>query len=278
VSNLAGIGKSGRKRLSKVLERSSGVITSASVAEAIGVSPSEANRLLSRWCRNGWLSRVKRGAYIAVPLDSSTSDILLEEPFLIAESLYHPGYVGGFSAVKHWDLSEQIIETVHYFSTKQCKDLNPIHGGIRFKLKTIKAHKLFGTKNLWYGSQKIKISDPTKTMVDIFDDPSLVGGMTIVYDVLTEYVTSEYCDFSKLYEYAEKMDNKTIFKRLGFLLDTKFDVIPDAFTDLHHHLSAGYSGFDPAVESYRTVEKWKLKVPASWKDEYDRKKRDTKNR
>ena len=52
--------------------------------------------------------------------------------------------------------------------------------------------------------------------------------------------------------------------------------MPDAFLGLENKLSAGYSGFDPAVESNRTVDKWKLKVPSSWKDEYDRKKRDIK--
>lgn len=43
-------------------------------------------------------------------MDSTTSEILIEEPFVIADSLYRPGYVAGFSAIEHWDLSEQIIE------------------------------------------------------------------------------------------------------------------------------------------------------------------------
>ena len=272
MNRLAGIGKSSRERLSNVLEHNPGVITSSIVADTVGVSPKEANRLLSRWHKNGWLSRVKRGAYISVPIDSTTSDILVEEPFLIAESLYHPGYVAGFSAVKHWDLSEQIIETVYYFSTKQVKNLKPVHGGIRFQLKTIKQYKLFGTKTLWYGSRKVKISDPTKTLIDLFDDPALVGGMTVVYDILAEYLASDHCNYNKMLEYAERMNNKSILKRLGFVFDTKLEVMPDEFVGIEENLSAGYSKFDPAIECSRTVEKWKLKVPASWKDEYDRKK------
>ena len=269
---LAGIGKTGRKRLSKVLEGNPKVITSAIVAKVLSIPSKEANRMLSRWCNSGWLYRVKRGAYISVPIDSVTSNIILEEPFVIAESIYHPGYVGGFSAIKYWDLTEQIIETIYYFSTKQLKERNPIYGSIKFKIKTVKKNKVFGTKTIWYGSKKVKISDPTKTIVDILDDPKLVGGMTVVYDVFNEYIETEYCDFKMLIKYAERMNNKTIFKRLGFMIDVKFKEMPEEFLDIKEKISSGYSNFDPLVNCKFIINKWKLKVPASWKKEYDRKK------
>ncbi len=205
-------------------------------------------------------------------MDYTSSDIQLEEPFVIADSLYHPGYVAGFSAIKHWDLSEQIIETVYYFSIKQVKERSPVYGSTRFQLKTIKENRLFGTKTIWYGSKKVKVSDPTKTMVDIFDDPKLVGGMSLVYDVFKEYMDSKYCDFRLLQEYVEKMNNKTIFKRLGFMIDARLNDVPDELMGLNNCISSGYSNFDPMVDSKFIVEKWKLKVPASWKKEYDRKK------
>jgi predicted transcriptional regulator of viral defense system len=272
MSDLAGIGKIGRTRLSKVLERNPSTINATDVAKLLDLTTKEANRVLSRWCANGWLYRVKRGVYIPVPMDSTSSDILIDEPFVIADSLYRSGYVAGFSAIKHWDLSEQIIETIYYFSTKQVKERNPIYGSTRFQIKTIKENRLFGTKTIWYGSKKVKVSDPTKTIVDILDDPKLVGGMSVVYDIFKEYMETKYCDFTTLREYAERMNNKTIFKRLGFMIDTKLNKIPDELMDLNNYISSGYSNFDPIVNSKFIVEKWKLKVPASWKKEYDRKK------
>lgn len=272
MSGLAGIGKTGRTRLSKVLESNPRVITSATVVKILNLSSKEASRVLSRWCKNGWLYRVKRGIYIPVPIDSTSSNIILEEPFVIAESIYHPGYIGGFSAIKYWDLSEQIIETVYYFSTKQLKERNPIYGSIKFKIKTIKNDKMFGTKTIWYGSKKVKVSDPTKTIVDILDDPKLVGGMTVVYDIFNEYIETEYCDYEMLINYVDRMNNKTIFKRLGFMIDVKFNEIPKEFEDIKEKISSGYSNFDPLVKCKFIIEKWKLKVPISWKKEYDRKK------
>jgi predicted transcriptional regulator of viral defense system len=269
---LAGIGKSSRNRLSEVLERNPKVITSTIVSTILSVSKGEANKLLSRWNKSGWLHRIKRGAYVPVPLDSTSSDVILENPFVIAESIYRPGYIGGFSAIKHWDLSEQIIETIYYFSTKQWKKRNVSHGSIKFKIKTIRENKFFGTKTIWYGSTKVMVSDPTKTIIDILDDPKIVGGMFVVDEIFSEYTNSEYYDVELLLSYAKQMGNKTIFKRLGFMLDLMFEEVPEGFDNVKNNISSGYSMFDPSVGGKSIVEKWKLKVPSSWKRKYDRKK------
>ncbi|MFK5895109.1 MAG: type IV toxin-antitoxin system AbiEi family antitoxin [Pseudomonadota bacterium] len=272
MGDLAGIGKKGRTRLSKVLESNPRIITAGTVAEVLSLSSIEASRILSRWCKNGWIYRIKRGVYIPVPMDSTSSNVILEEPFVIADSIYCPGYIGGFSAIKHWDLTEQIIETIYYFSTKQIKERKPIYGLTKFKVKTVKKNKIFGTKTVWYGSKKVKVSDPTKTIVDILDDPKLVGGMSVVFDVFNDYIETEYCDLKKLINYADRMNNKTIFKRLGFMIDAKFNNVPEDLVNLKDKISSGYSNFDPMVNGRHIVEKWKLKVSTSWRNEYDRKK------
>ena len=50
-------------------------------------------------------------------------------------------------------------------------------------------------------------------MVDLFDDPSLVGGMAIVKDVFTEFFESKHYDFNLLLSYIQKIKNKSIYKR-----------------------------------------------------------------
>ncbi|MCK5541781.1 MAG: hypothetical protein KAI40_03745 [Desulfobacterales bacterium] len=272
MNEIAGIGKSYRRKLSRVLERNFGVITARLVSETLDVSTQESGRLLSRWCKNGWLLRIKRGAYIPIPIDSTSNKIILEEPFLIAEMVYGPGYVAGFSAAKHWDFSEQIIETITYFTCKKVKDRNPSHGGIKFKLKTINRRKVFGLKTLWIANKKIKISDPSKTMVDLLDDPKLVGGMSIVGDFFSEYFDSKYYDIELLIKYAKGMNNKTIFKRLGLLFEIKFNVSDEILSIILDNISTGLSKFDLTTPSDCIITKWQLKASKFWKKEYDRKK------
>jgi len=272
MSELSGIGKSYRNKLSRVLENNYSVITPNLVSETLNISVQEAGRLLSRWNKSGWIKRIKRGSYIPIPLESTTNKVIVEEPFLVVDSLYGSGYIAGFSAVKHWDLTEQIIESVTYFTLNKVKNRNPIHGGIKFKLKTISKHKLFGFKTLWIGSKKIKISDPSKTMIDLLDDPKIVSGITIVIDFFSEYFDSEHYDFDLLIQYAHQMKNKTIFKRLGLIYETMFNANEEVLSLFLKNISSGFSEFDPTVSSTHNIVKWKLKASEFWKKKYDRKK------
>ncbi|VAW26772.1 hypothetical protein MNBD_BACTEROID06-303 [hydrothermal vent metagenome] len=269
---LAGIGKSYRLKLSKVLEQNFAVITPNLVSKTLSISTQESGRLLARWCKNGWIYRIKRGTYVPIPINSTSSDVILEEPFVVVESIYGPGYIAGFTAIKHWDFSEQIFETITFFTCQKVKNRNPCHGGIKFKIKTIANYKMFGLKNLWFGNIKVKVSDPTKTMIDLLDDPKLVGGISVICDFFSEYIESEYYNFDLLIQYAHKMRNRTIFKRLGLILETKFNVTDKSLDVLLKNISVGLSEFDPLIPSNDVIHKWRLKVPAYWKKEYDSKK------
>ena len=269
---LSGIGKSYRNKLSRVLEKNYSVITAKLVSETLEISVQESGRLLSRWNKTGWIKRIKRGAYIPIPLESTTSKVILEEPFLVADSIYCPGYIAGFSAVKQWDLSEQIVESVTYYTLRKVKNRNPIHGGIKFKLKTVSEHKLFGLKTLWIGSKKVRVSDPSKTLIDLLDDPKSVGGITIITDFFSEYINSEYYDLELLVQYARQMKNRTIFKRLGLIYETMFHADEKVLSVFLKNISSGFSEFDPTVPSRYRIAKWKLKTSDFWKTKYDRKK------
>lgn len=277
MAHIAGIGKQYRKKLSLVLKTNSYLITSLEVSKTLGVSAQESGRLLSRWYKSGWISRIKRGVYIPLSVSANSNEAVIEEPSLIANSLFGKGYVGGFSAVKHWDLSEQIMEVTTYFTLKKVKDRNPIIGGSKFNLKTISDYKLFGLSTIWVSNQKIMISDPTKTIIDMLDDPRLAGGVRILNDVLEEYLDSKYFDINKLIEYGLKMKNRTIFKRLGFLMQVKFEADKDTVLRLHELISPSYSDLDPTLECEHFLQDWRLKVSSSWLKEYDRKRRNIRN-
>lgn len=274
---MAGIGKEARRKLASVLQKHPGVLTSEVVSHSLDVTRKEASRLLSRWNFSGWVQRIKRGAYVPLTLEASNLDITDEDPYMIISSIYNEGYVGAFSAIKHWDLSEQITETVYYFTSTHVKKRDEHIGSFQYKIKTVTKDKFFGLKPLWFGSKKVYISDPTKTIVDLLDDPKLVGRMTVVFDIYSEYIDSEYCDYEKMLNYIERMNNKTIYKRLGFMLETKFGKLPDQLIEIENKISSGYTFFDTLLPSKSIVEKWMLRVPNSWKVEYDRKKRSFNN-
>ena len=273
MKRLSGIGSKSRERLKAVIEASDGVLKPGLVSKTLSLSQMESARLLSRWCHAGWLKRVKQGVYWPVSLESNPNEIAIEEPWVVAENLFSPGYIGGFSAVKYWDFSEQIFEPIVYSTINLVANRNVTYGGIKFKLKTIKPYKVFGTRIVWKNSLKIKVSDPTKTIIDFLDDPVFGGGMRVIEDFFLEYWQSKYKDMDLLVRYAKKMKNKTIFKRLGFLLEIRNLVDINIIEFLRENISSGYSEFDPSMKSKHFLSKWNLKIPLSWKREYDRKKR-----
>lgn len=248
------------------------MLTAQSASRVLTLSRLEAARLLSRWHNAGWLKKVKRGVYWPVQLEEDPDETAIEYPWLIANSLFAPGYMGGFSAVKHWDFSEQIFESVVYLTVKSIAKREMIFSDTKFKLKTIKPYKVFGTKTVWRNSVKIPVSDPSKTIIDLLDDPPFGGGMRSVMDFFMEYWSSEYKNIDLLIKYARKMRNKTIFKRLGFLLEIKEIADSKTIKRLKKNISSGYSEFDPSIEGACVLRKWNLKISRFWKKEYDSKK------
>lgn len=260
-----GIGTEYRQKLAIVMKAAKGIITPKLVSKTLNLPTQESGRILSRWHQQGWVKRIKHGVYIPIAVDDMTGESSMEDSWILATHLFSPGYIAGFSAVKYWDFSEQLFETTTFFSTKKIKNRHPVIGNTRFQLKTISDYKIFGTQTVWRENTKTLVSDPTKTIADLFDDPCIVGGMRIVQDIFQAYKESNFFDLKKLIDYAEKMHNKTIFKRLGFLMENMEQYELIAEYDLLKKISTGDSLFDPTVKNTSTARRWNLKIPEAWK-------------
>ena len=267
MNQLEGIGTPDRERLSTVLRASKGSVSVGQAAKALNVSRTDAAKMLSRWCKKGWLSRIKRGLYVPVPLESRSVDIPLEDPWIIAEKLYTPCYIGGWSAAEYWDLTEQIFRTTIVITEQKPRDRNPILMGAQYKLKTIGKKKVFGLKTVWRGQVKVLVSDPTRTILDMLSDPKLGGGIRSVEDMLKSYLHSEMRDLNLLVKYARNLGNGAVFKRLGFLLERNAPAEKNIIKKCQTDLTQGNVKLDTSLKSDRLITRWKLWVPESWKTE-----------
>jgi predicted transcriptional regulator of viral defense system len=266
MNDLSGLGKLDRKMLTLLLRKTQGVISVAQTAEILEISRPDAGKRLARWALKGWLSRIKRGVYIPVPLESTTANISLEDPWIIAEYLYHPCYIAGWSAGEYWGLTEQIFRTVVVKTTQKPNKRRPVINGTQFLLITTPQKIMFGLKTLWRGQTKILMSDPTRTIVDFLDNPTLAGGIRPTIDMLNTYLQSEHKDLPLLAEYAKRMNNRAVFKRLGFLLECYAPAEKKLISICQKNLSAGKSQLDPKLKGKRLITRWHLWVPQNWKD------------
>jgi predicted transcriptional regulator of viral defense system len=264
MNEVSGMGKGDRKKLSAIFRETKGTISVQDAADALKTNSTDAAKMLSRWARKGWLSRIRRGLYIRVPLESYTPDIRLEDPWIIADRLFSPCYVGGWSASEYWDLTEQIFRTVVILTTQKPRNRFPIIKGTSFMLRTISEKAFFGTQSVWRGQVKISISDPSRTIIDLLTDVKLGGGIRPTSDIFFNYLRSEKKNIDLLIEYAKRVENGAVFKRLGFLLERLAPDQTKSIKTCMDHLTKGNAKLDPSLDSKKLVTRWKLWVPTNW--------------
>jgi predicted transcriptional regulator of viral defense system len=253
----------GRALLVDVLAASGDVLNIDIAAQTLGLSRNDASKRLARWTEQGWLRRVGRGAYVPASLATLGSERVLEDAWVLVPALFAPAYVGGRTAAEHWDLTEQIFKDVLVITAQAVRQTRQQRHGVPFTLKHVRADKIFGTRLVWRSRTKVPVSDVHRTIVDMIDDPALGGGMQHVSDCLAVYLSSADRDDERLIQYAERLGNGTVFKRLGFLAErhAKGGHLAEM---CQTRLSTGNAKFDPALDCPRLVSKWRLRVPEMW--------------
>lgn len=255
-----------RERLALVLRQGGEFITIDDATSALGIGRPDAAKLLGRWEGQGWLRRVRRGLYAAVPLTSRQGEQIIEDPWTLVPELFDPGYIGGANAAQHWDLTEQLFRPVFVFTARPVRQSQQTIQGTPFVVRHIPAAKIFGTRTLWRGRVKLQISDPTRTIIDLLDDPRMGGGIRHVADCLKAYLARDDSDPKLLIAYAERIGNGAVFKRLGFLAEREGG--PDFLVSAcAARLTQGVVNLDPGQQSTKFMSRWRLRLPERWKAE-----------
>lgn len=256
----------GKARLAAVLRVSKEFVTVDTASSALGVDRRYAARILARWAEQGLLRRIRRGLYAPVSLAAFGSDQVLEDPWSLVPELFSPGYVGGWSAAEHWDLTEQIFRSICVLTTKPMREKERNLQGASFIIKRIAEKKLFDLKPVWRGQTKVMVSSPARTIIDMLDDPSLGGGIRHVSECLNAYLARADADTSALIGIANQLGNGAVFKRLGFLASRR-PGCESLAEKCREHLTQGNANLDPSVPCKSLVKRWRLWIPLSWKGE-----------
>ena len=67
-----------------------------------------------------------------------------------------------------------------------------------------------------------------------------------------------------LLDYASRLGNGAVFKRLGFLLEKFSPADQEAIVQCRERLTTGNAKLDPALETDKLVTRWRLWVPQRW--------------
>lgn len=253
-----------RARLATVLRATRDVVSIDTAAKVLGLDRTTTAKLLSRWREQGWLRRIGPGLYVAVPLDIAASEQVVEDPWVLVPALFGDCYIGGWTAAHHWDMTEQLFNETVVFTTRRVNKKHRTAQGVNFVLHHISSASMFGLKLIWRGGQRVNVSDPARTLIDMLAKPDTGGGMDHVADCLAAFAKTGDFDSALLIHYAEQFGNGAVFKRLGYLADTRLRN-PELANACKARMTQGYAQLDPALPSNHLHTAWRLWVPARWR-------------
>ena len=260
------LGEDGARLLTSLSVAGKTVFTSEDAAQVLG-DKVNARLLLSRLEKKRWLKRLEKGKYLILPFEAGMEGKYSEHPFIIASKLITPYAVSYWSALNHYGYTEQIPGTIYVSSTKRRTDMEIADLGLRFKFVRLTPSKFFGHHAVWIQERKINITDREKTIVDCLDHPEYCGGIVEATKGLWYGCTQEEIDVAKLTEYVERMNNRSIFKRLGYLAELLKLPVGEFLQTWKRNISSGYSLLDPVMpKAGRHNSRWNLRINVTHHD------------
>jgi predicted transcriptional regulator of viral defense system len=181
------------------------------VADLLHLDRRRTYRLLARLKTAGLIAEVEKGKLLLLGLEPER---VLANPLFIASHVATPAYVSYWSALHYYGFTEQVPVTTFVATTRKRPALD-FHG-LRFHFVAIKPAKFFGYRRELLGDLPVLIADEAKAIVDSLDQPRYAGGVGEVARALRRALDA--VEVSILVEYANRMANRALGSRLGYLL------------------------------------------------------------
>jgi len=219
-----------------------------------------ATNTLGRLVRKGWLQRLERGVYMIIPLEAGPERLWAENAFVLASHLISPGAVAYWSALRFWNMTEQIPRVQFIQTTKRKKPFTI--QGIEFQFIHVAERYFFGISTRRVEDIPIQVTDREKTIIDSASRPDLSGGIILLSQAMRS--SSDSIDWEKLDHYLVKWGGGAVVKRLGYLVETLSLPLPARDSRINHWqtmLSKGISQLEPG--SGRTgpvTTRWQLQI------------------
>lgn len=240
-----GLSGSGRRDLQQLFPRGEVITTVDAAATTWGVETLEAAKRLAAWADRGWLRRVRRGIYIAVPVEAVDPDRWTVDPWYLAAVVWSPCYVTGWSAANHWSLTDQVFRSVVVATAQRVRRSEQILAGAPYVVHHVADDLLtWGLRPEWRLDRRVLVADPARTVAEMLGSPELGGGVRHVAEIVATYLDDS--DGGELIEALTRLGNGAGFKRLGYIVEAVG--IPDQHLveACRANLTQGFAKLDPS--------------------------------
>lgn len=195
-----------------------------------------------------------------IPLEAGPERLWSENALILASNLVSPGAIAYWSALRFWNMTEQIPRVQFIQTTKRKKPLTI--QGIEFQFIHVAERFFFGVSTRKIEDSSIMVTDREKTIIDAASRPDLSGGIVQLVQAMRSSINS--INWEKLDCYLEQWGGGVVAKRLGYLIETLSLSIQDRELKMNHWqtmISKGISQLEPGSGVSGPVStRWQLQV------------------
>ena len=127
---------------------------------------SPTGQFLDRLLQKGWILRIRRGVYVAIPLSAGEEGNPKVHEFHVAMHLVSPATIAYWTALNHHGMTEQLPRTV-FVATNHFVRYPPKEAlWFSYKIVCLRPHRYFGIKKDWIDEGPFDITYREKELLE----------------------------------------------------------------------------------------------------------------
>ncbi len=196
--------------------------------------------VIYRLKKKGRIEEIEKGKYLLIPARAGYEGSWSEVPYLLVPHIIDVYYIGFWTALNYWGMTEQVPNVVFVATTQRKRDLD--YGETRFEFVTLTKSRFFGDVEEKAARGTFNISSREKTIVDCMLYPKYCGGLDEAIKGI--WNARNELDFVKLFEYSKKLGVSVVTRRICYALEM-LGLSEEICSDMTTGKWKGYMWFDP---------------------------------
>ncbi|MGQ9719548.1 MAG: type IV toxin-antitoxin system AbiEi family antitoxin domain-containing protein [Nitrososphaerales archaeon] len=191
------------------------IFTSSDAHRILKSTDASVKNVLYRLRNKGRIEEIEKGKYLLIPARAGYEGSWSEVPLLLVPHLIDVYYIGFWTALNYWGMTEQVPRTVFVATIKRKRDLE--YGPTRFEFITLAKSRFFGFTEENAGGGRFNVSSKEKTIIDCLMYPKYCGGLDEVVKGI--WNAMDKLDFPRLLEFSTRVGVSVVARRLGYILE-----------------------------------------------------------
>ncbi|KCZ72352.1 putative transcriptional regulator [Candidatus Methanoperedens nitroreducens] len=196
--------------------------------------------VIYRLKKKGRIEEIEKGKYLLIPARAGYEGSWSEVPYLLVPHIIDVYYIGFWSALNYWGMTEQVPRVVFVAATQRKRDLD--YGATRFEFVTLKKKRFFGYVEEKTARGTFNISSREKTIIDCMLYPKYCGGMDEAIKGI--WNARDELDFVKLLEYSKRLGVSVVTRRVCYALEL-LGLAEEICSEIALSRLKGYMWLDP---------------------------------